>query len=376
MKTSFDYTTSARNFALKHPRLNFILIQTNFWIAAYLVLAIILYLNTKAITLAYNLDISVSIVPGIVVAIIAGLFFGIMLGFADGLIEKHYKKGVCLGRMIFYQGLIYFIVLLTLKVITRFILWEYLILPIFFNNISPISEHVLWSYYSYILVTYTFTMALVISFINQMNKKFGPGILVPMLLGKYRTPKEEERIFMFMDLQSSTTHAENLGHIEYSAMIRDCFIDINSVLSRHLAEVYQYVGDEIVVSWPLNEGLNKLTCVKFYFDCQEQFNLRSNYYLKKYGFIPKFKAGLHEGLVTAVEVGEVKRDIAYHGDTLNTASRIQAKCNEYESDLLVSDLLESKISWTDKFTKRFVGSVLLRGKSNPVDLYSIQPLVA
>lgn len=92
-------------------------------------------------------------------------------------------------------------------------------------------------------------MGLVISFISQMNKKFGPGVLIPLLLGKYRHPQEEERIFMFMDLESSTSHAENLGHIKYSALIRDSFLDISRALSKNRAEVYQYVGDEIVVSW-------------------------------------------------------------------------------------------------------------------------------
>ena len=163
-------------------------------------------------------------------------------------------------------------------------------------------------------------MAMVISFINQMNKKFGPGVLLPMLFGKYRNPQEEQRIFMFMDLKSSTSHAEKLGHIKYSALIRDSFIDINKVLVKHRAEVYQYVGDEIVVSWPQTNDLDGSTCVEFYFACQEQFNQRSEYYLEKYGIIPKFKAGLHQGIVTTVEVGDVKRDLAYHGDTIGTMS--------------------------------------------------------
>ena len=168
-------------------------------------------------------------------------------------------------------------------------------------------------------------MSLVISFINQMNRKFGPGVLLPLLLGRYRNPKEEERIFMFMDLKSSTKHAENLGHIKYSALIRDSFMDINKVLVKHRAEIYQYVGDEIVISWPVTEGMKKAACVEFYFDCQNQFNLRKNYYTKLYGLTPKFKGGLHAEPVTAVEVGDVKRDIAYHGDTINTAAaRIQA----------------------------------------------------
>ena len=101
-------------------------------------------------------------------------------------------------------------------------------------------------------------MTLVISFINQVNKKYGPGVLVPLLLGKYRNPQEEERIFMFMDLKSSTTVAEELGHLKYSSFIRDCFMDINQVLLPFNAQVYQYVGDEIVVTWTVSDGLKDI----------------------------------------------------------------------------------------------------------------------
>jgi adenylate cyclase len=67
-------------------------------------------------------------------------------------------------------------------------------------------------------------------FILQINEKFGQGILVNFLLGKYHRPKEDERIFMFMDLKSSTTYAEKLGHIRYSQLIQDCFFDLTEIV--------------------------------------------------------------------------------------------------------------------------------------------------
>ncbi|MCP4713222.1 MAG: hypothetical protein GY869_31715, partial [Planctomycetes bacterium] len=88
-------------------------------------------------------------------------------------------------------------------------------------------------------------------FILQVSDKFGQGVLVNFLLGKYHQPKEEERIFMFLDLKSSTTYAEKLGHLRYSRLIQDCFFDITEVILRHDAVIYQYVGDEVILSWPL-----------------------------------------------------------------------------------------------------------------------------
>ena len=370
MIKDFNYTTRARAFALKYPTLSFILIQINFWIFAFLILMTIMHLNSLATYSSLSIEYNYPYTILVIYSFIAGALYGVTLGFIDVLIEKHHDRSLSLGRIILMQGLTYYILIIVLMLITRYVIWEYIIINYIPENKTV--SHQAWKYYYWITLIYTFAMAMVISFINQMNKKFGPGVLLPMLLGKYRNPKEEQRIFMFMDLKSSTTHAEKLGHIKYSALIRDSFIDINKVLVKHRAEIYQYVGDEIVVSWPQTSDLDGSTCVEFYFACQEQFDQRSEYYLENYGVIPKFKAGLHQGIVTTVEVGDVKRDLAYHGDTINTTSRIQEKCNEYESDILVSESFWEKIKAPIKYQKNFVGEVLLKGKETPVRLFSVQ----
>jgi adenylate cyclase len=75
--------------------------------------------------------------------------------------------------------------------------------------------------------------------------------------------------------------------------------------------------------------------------------------------------------VTAVEIGEVKRDIAYHGDTLNTASRIQSVCNQYQKNFIVSKELLVKVGPHPKMQTQELGSILLKGKTKKVDLVSV-----
>src|SRR5690606_6519858 len=137
-------------------------------------------------------------------------------------------------------------------------------------------------------------------------------------------------------------------------------------------QVYQYVGDEVVVMWPTSEGLRNLLCIRFYFAVIDQLKKRERHYLSTYGFIPVFKAGMHMGKVTAVEIGEIKRDIAYHGDTLNTAARIQSLCNEYERDFLISDTLLKTLDVDAKaFQFQHLGQILLKGKSEKIGLVSV-----
>jgi adenylate cyclase len=175
-----------------------------------------------------------------------------------------------------------------------------------------------------------------------------------------------------MDLKSSTMIAEKLGHLKYSAFIRDCFSDINEEMLPFHAAVYQYAGDEIIVTWAEREGLEDFTCIRFFFACKKQFQDKAAYYQSHYGLLPEFKAGLHLGKVSAVEIGEIKRDIAYHGDTLNTASRIQSVCNQFNKNFLTSDELLGRIGTHPSLKTENLGKILLRGKTSEVGIASVE----
>ncbi|MBC3787179.1 adenylate/guanylate cyclase domain-containing protein [Spirosoma utsteinense] len=123
--------------------------------------------------------------------------------------------------------------------------------------------------------------------------------------------------------------------------------------------------------WPEREGLKNYVCIRFYFACTEQFRDRTGYYKSTYGFLPAFKAGMHTGKVTAVEIGEIKKDIAYHGDTLNTAARIQSVCNHYQKDFLVSEHLVAKMGLNQRLKTESLGKILLRGKTEKVEIVSV-----
>jgi len=88
-------------------------------------------------------------------------------------------------------------------------------------------------------------------FLLQVNDKFGSGILLKFLAGNYHQPKKEERIFMFMDMRSSTTIAEKIGNEKYFNLLNDVFADITNTIINYEGEIYQYVGDEIVISWSI-----------------------------------------------------------------------------------------------------------------------------
>lgn len=208
--------------------------------------------------------------------------------------------------------------------------------------------------------------------ILQVNDKYGPGVFASFLLGRYFHPKKEERIFMFLDLRSSTSIAEKLGEGHYFNFLKEVFQHATPSILYSKGEIYQYVGDEIVISWKTYKGTENANCIQCFFNIQSSLNKKLDYYNEKYGVVPEFKAGLHYGYVMAGEIGVVKREIAFSGDVLNTTSRIQSKCNELGVNILLSKFLLDKLNLSpDTYTPKLMGDIVLRGKEQSLSLYTV-----
>lgn len=295
------------------------------------------------------------------------IYIGVFVGFSYALIELLFNKfitnKVSIGVTLILKNTLYLLILIMLS-------------PNIFLYVEELMDLNLvddWKQSKVFRTTvlYFFICSLIFSFIKIANEKFGRGVFLKMLIGKYRKPQEEKRIFMFLDLKNSTSIAEQLGHFKYSQFIQDCFLDLNKVLNKFNAEVYQYVGDEAVLSWKYEIGIGKNKCVEIFFSFKEQLQKREHYYQKRYNTIPTFKAGLHGGKLMVAEVGTIKKELAFHGDVINTTARIQAECNNYNKELLISDKLLKDLELTNEYMIKHLGNIKLKGKSNGLEISSL-----
>lgn len=371
MSKKWDYTSSARKFTAKFPILSYLGIQINFWIFANIFLCVLMHLQSLSISESYPIHPRGGLGTTLILAVFFGFLYGVILGLTDHFLDKNLQKRQSMGRTILIKSILSLVLIVSMLVSIKRVFFSLFVDPALYAPNFMVNDKS-WEYIFFILVIYYLFMTLIIGFINQVNRKYGPGVLVPLLLGKYKSPREEDRIFMFMDLKSSTAIAEKLGHLKYSSFIRDSFLDINKILLAFNADVYQYVGDEIVVTWRVADGERDLSCIRFFFGCEKQFQDNANYYLSNYGVLPHFKAGLHMGKVTAVEIGDIKRDIAYHGDTLNTAARIQSVCNDYQKKFLISAYALDSLDPQHQIKTEAIGDILLRGKSVKVGIFSVE----
>ncbi len=300
---------------------------------------------------------------------LVGIGLGVLYTLVDFLFEKYVSKNISLGLSIAFKIWLYLITTILTVTALGSIVSKFFIVDVQFKFGWWLYEKRFWSLIFFILVS-----SIVYSFVKIATERFGRGVFIKILMGSYKNPKEENRIFMFLDLKDSTTIAEQLGHHKYSQFIQDCFFDLNEVVLDHDAEIYQYVGDEAVLSWPYKKGLAKNNCLGVFFAFQHQLESRKAYYLEKYGISPDFKAGLHGGTLMVAEVGSVKKELAYHGDVINTCARIQAECNTYNVRLLISEKLLKDLQIDEFSNSKSLGNVLLKGKQKEIKIHTIERL--
>ena len=165
-----------------------------------------------------------------------------------------------------------------------------------------------------------FGAATVVLFFVQLDRTLGPGVLRRLVVGGYRRPRREERIFMFLDMKSSTSLAERLGDVEYLELLDQALNDMTGPILEAGAEVYQYVGDEAVLTWRIRRGSRNSDCVGVFFRIREEIHRNRGQYLSRWNHVPQFKAGLHGGSVVSAQIGL----------RAETRSGLQWRCAEHD----------------------------------------------
>ena len=220
------------------------------------------------------------------------------------------------------------------------------------------------------------TTSLVISlFYAEISEHMGPRVLIDFLTGRYHTPKEERRVFLFSDMKSSTGITERLGHARYFEFLRAYYDALADAVVEHEGEVYQYIGDEIVVSWPEAAGLRDAACVQCVLRMKRDIGARAAWFEDQFGVAPDFRAGLQLGDVTTGEVGALKKEIVFTGDVLNQTARILSLCKPLGADVLVGDALATGLDTGDGWALRSAGHQVLRGKDRPVEMFALEAAV-
>lgn len=205
----------------------------------------------------------------------------------------------------------------------------------------------------------------------QSASLVGPQALLDLTLGRYRRPRLQRRFFLFVDVVGSTRIAERLGPREAHRLLGRLFSAVAEPISAHRGEIYQYVGDQIVVTWTEDAGAREARPVRCFFAMQRALEDGAARFRRRFGVVPGIRAALHLGEVVAGEIGELRRAIVFHGDAVNAAARLEQAARELGLDFVVSDDALRALGGDAGAVRRDLGALALRGREAPVRAWAL-----
>jgi adenylate cyclase len=205
----------------------------------------------------------------------------------------------------------------------------------------------------------------------DVNTLLGQNVLLNFITGRYYEPRLESRVFLFLDMEGSTGLAERLGPLAFHRLLNRFVLDLTQPIVAARGEIHRYIGDELIATWKLKEGTTDGRCVAACFAAIDQLARHAPDYRREFGVAVAVRAGLHCGPVVTGEMGSVKREIVFLGDTVNTAARIQDLCRETGDRVLASADLIDRLELPRGIAKRSLGDLRLRGKGEDLALYAL-----
>jgi adenylate cyclase len=207
-------------------------------------------------------------------------------------------------------------------------------------------------------------------FFFEMSSIVGRRTLRDILLGRYHRPRSEERFFLFIDIAGSTALAERIGPAAVHRFLNRVFRLASDPIEDYGGEIYQYVGDEMVVTWTAareRDGARPIACL---FAIRAALDEAAPKFEREFGVAPGLRAALHAGPVISGEIGGSKRDIVFHGDVMNTAARLEQATRDLDRRFLVSADALGRLADTERYALEALGPQALRGRATPVEVYA------
>jgi adenylate cyclase len=230
----------------------------------------------------------------------------------------------------------------------------------------------------------TFTKSLIFSglmavagnLIFELGGLLGWGTLKSLLTGRYAVPRAEQKTFLLIDMKDSTGLAERLGPIRFHQLLNDFFRDISHAALECQAEIHKYVGDEAILTWADEAGLADGAALSCPFIARDSIAAHEARYRERFGAVPTFRAALHSGEIVAGEIGDLRREVAYVGDTLNVAARLLDAAKTLGHDVLVSAELLQRAKLPDTLHAEELPMLEVRGRAAPLGIAALDRISA
>ncbi len=221
-------------------------------------------------------------------------------------------------------------------------------------------------------LVFSIVMSVVGTLFFEAGGLLGVTTLRNLLTGRYVQPRHEQRSFLLIDMKDSTGMAERLGAVRFHELLNHFFRDVADAALECEAEIHKYVGDEAILTWNADAGLVDGATLLCPFVARDFIAAQKAQYLAQFGAVPEFRAALHCGEIVAGEIGDVRREIAYVGDTLNVAARLLDAAKELGHDILVSEDLLTRTTLPKELKAEKLPTLTMRGRVAPLGIAALE----
>ncbi len=311
--------------------------------------------------------------------IVNGTLIGLAIGVATAYFEFFFNKkwmkrrsllSIIAARTLYYSVIVSLVIIIEIGLARMFrnqLTFPELLMNKEFNEYVYGGEFITSVFYALALVAF-------VNFNYEINRKLGQGVLLSLITGRYHHPREVEKVFLFINLSNARQIIKQIGRMQFHEFINEVIYDITTPIITRRGVIYHYVDNEMVIKWKKTEGIRNANAIHCFFEIRERLAENQSNYLKRYGMVPEVNGAVHVGPVVKGEIGMIRSEIVYHGDTMNTTSRILEKCKSFSTDIIASSQLLEMISLPGNYTPIKCQDSLLRGKNTLVELFAVRQI--
>ena len=298
-----------------------------------------------------------------------GAIHGIIISSAIGLLEI-FAVRTTVGRKIERSPLV-------VTVLIKGFLYGAVITAVELSNLGDlvvsgkVADPMTTRAFTPISLAFSFGFTFIIIFILQVSRLIGSGTLKNLVAGRYHRPRMEDRFFLFVDLVGSTQIAETIGPLGIHRFLNRVFTIIADPVADHDGEIYQYVGDQIVITWLDAAGRQEARPLACFFAISSALTDAAKAFEERFGVAPAVRGALHAGPVVAGEVGVNRRSIVFHGDVMNVCARLEQVTRDMGCSFLASSDAIRRLNDKTSYNIRDRGSHTLRGRQSPMQVFEV-----
>jgi adenylate cyclase len=297
-------------------------------------------------------------------AMIAAAIYGLLMGLSIGGLELFVLGGplrTWLGNLTF-----------TVNLMVRSAIYAAIIVPIqllqdeFVAGLPGISGVDFWSN-----VVTAAGVSVLMNLAFSISNIIGGRAFMNFITGRYHSPVTENRFVLFVDIAGSTGLAESLGGLAIHRLLDRTFRLLTLSVVDYHGEVLNYVGDEVIVTWPERDGAIDCRPLRCFVAMRDELADAADQLQREFGVSPRIRGSLHFGPVIIGEIGDVKRAIVFNGDVMNTAARLEELSRQVDGGFLASRAAMERFSSTPPFAMRDLGRLPIRGRADGIDVVGI-----